>query len=83
MGIDGMEDLEGRALHDDLLAMATHPSKVYCHQWSPHDAIIWDNRAIVHRATPYDETGDRRLMIRTTISDFGPTVVDGAIVAAA
>lgn len=83
MGIDGMEDLEGRSLHDDLLAMATHPSKVYRHQWSPHDAIIWDNRAIVHRATPYDETGDRRLMIRTTISDFGPTVVDGAIVAAA
>jgi alpha-ketoglutarate-dependent 2,4-dichlorophenoxyacetate dioxygenase len=83
MGIEGMSDLEGRALHDDLLALATHPSKVYRHQWSPHDAVIWDNRAAVHRATPYDETGDRRLMIRTTISDFGPTVRDGAIVAAA
>lgn len=83
MGIKGMDDLEGRALHDDLLALATHPSKVYRHQWSPHDVIIWDNRATVHRATPYDETGDRRLMIRTTISDFGPTVQNDAIVAAA
>jgi alpha-ketoglutarate-dependent 2,4-dichlorophenoxyacetate dioxygenase len=83
MGIDGMEEREGLALHNDLLALSTHPSKVWRHQWSPDDAIIWDNRAIVHRATPYDETRDRRLMIRTTISDFGPTVVDGAIVAAA
>ena len=51
--------------------------------WAQDDAIIWDNRATLHRATPYDESGDRRVMIRTTVSDFGPTVVDGAIVAAA
>jgi len=83
MGIQGMADAEGRALHDRLMALATDPALVYRHQWSPGEAVIWDNRATVHRATPYDEVGDRRLMVRTTISDFGPTVVDGAIEAAA
>lgn len=83
MSIEGMEDGEARALHDELVAVATAPEHVYRHSWSPNDAIIWDNRATMHRATPYDEVGDRRLMIRTTISDFGPTVADGAIVEAA
>ena len=83
MAIQGMPEEAGRALHDRLLDIATQPERVYRHRWSPHDAIIWDNRATLHRATPYDETGDRRVMIRTTVSDFGPTVVDGAIVEAA
>lgn len=83
MGFEGMSDAEGQALHDAWLERATAPDRIYRHRWSPHDAIIWDNRATMHRATPYDETGDRRIMIRTTISDFGPTVRDGAIVEAA
>ena len=83
MAIEGMPEAEGRALHDELLALATRTDLVYRHRWSPDDAVLWDNRATVHRATPYDESGDRRIMIRTTISDFGPTVVDGAIQAAA
>ncbi len=83
MAIEGMGEAEGQAFHDDLMALATRPETVYRHQWSPDDAVIWDNRATLHRATPYDETEDRRVMIRTTISDFGPTVVDGAIVLAA
>lgn len=83
MGIEGMPDEAGRALHDELMELATKPENVYVHNWTEGDAIMWDNRATLHRATPYDEVGDRRLMVRTTISDFGPTVVDGAIVEAA
>jgi alpha-ketoglutarate-dependent 2,4-dichlorophenoxyacetate dioxygenase len=83
MGIESMPGDEGLALHDKLLEFATVPDKIYRHQWSPNDAIVWDNRATMHRATPYDESGDRRVMIRTTISDFGPTVLDGVIAAAA
>jgi len=83
MAIEGMADAEAQALHDELMAIATRPDRVYRHRWRQDDLVLWDNRATVHRATPYDEIGDRRLMIRTTISDFGPTVVDGAIVAAA
>ena len=64
------------------MAHTLKPEFCYDHSWTANDLVLWDNRATVHRATPYDEVGDRRLMIRTTISDFGPTVVDGAIVAA-
>lgn len=83
MAIEGMGEAEGQALHQELTEIATRPDRIYRHHWSPDDAIIWDNRATMHRATPYDEVGDRRLMIRTTVADFGPTVVDGAIVEAA
>jgi len=83
MEIEGMAPEAGRALHNELVEIATAPDKVYRHRWSENDAVIWDNRATMHRATPYDEAGDRRVMIRSTISDFGPTVIDGAIVEAA
>lgn len=83
MAIEGMADEDARRLHDTLMEIATRPEYVYRHAWSQDEAVIWDNRAMLHRATPYDESGDRRVMIRTTVSDFGPTVVDGAIVAAA
>ena len=29
---------------------------------------FWDNRAVLHRATPYDTVRYKRLMQRTTIS---------------
>ena len=79
-GVVGMADDVGQKLAEKLLEVAANPSKIYRHQWSANDAVMWDNRATIHRATPYDETGDRRLMIRTTISDFGPTVMNGTIV---
>jgi alpha-ketoglutarate-dependent taurine dioxygenase len=31
------------------------------------DLIVWDNRWVLHRATPYDATRYTRLMQRTTI----------------
>jgi len=30
--------------------------------------VIWDNRCVLHRATPYDSTRHQRLLQRTTIS---------------
>ena len=38
------------------------------------DVIVWDNRCVLHRATPYDSVKFRRLMQRTTIAGDGPTV---------
>ena len=60
---------EGRALLDELLELATRPENTFSHQWRVGDMIIWDNRAILHRATSYDSTRFRRLMQRTTISN--------------
>lgn len=65
-------DEKGRALIDDLLARTTPPEKVYRHEWRENDVIVWDNQAVLHRATPYDTENHRRLMQRTTVSSGIP-----------
>ena len=62
----GMDRQAGQALLDDLLARATRPERVYRHEWSVGDTVIWDNRGVLHRATPYDP-GSPREMLRTTL----------------
>ena len=52
----------------DPMAQATTPENTYRHAWRTGDVVVWDNRAAVHRATPYDGAKYRRLMQRTTIS---------------
>ena len=64
--IVGMGVEEGRALLDDLLERTTVADNVYRHHWSVGDTVMWDNRGVLHRVTPY--TADsRREMLRTTI----------------
>lgn len=65
---------KGRALLRDLVAKATEPAFVYIHQWQPFDFVIWDNRCVLHRVTPYDASQHRRVMRRTTVAGAGPTV---------
>jgi alpha-ketoglutarate-dependent taurine dioxygenase len=62
----GLAPAQGRALLDDLLARCTAPDRVYRHEWSVGDTVIWDNRGIIHRAAPYDPSSPRE-MLRTTI----------------
>jgi alpha-ketoglutarate-dependent taurine dioxygenase len=62
----GMSREEGRALLDDLLARSTAADRVYRHSWSVGDTVIWDNRGVLHRATPYDPASPRE-MLRTTV----------------
>lgn len=76
--IEGMPEDEGRALIDELMAFATQERFVYSHRWQPHDLILWDNRAVVHRATPFESTTEKRLMVRTTIAGDAPTLVAAA-----
>lgn len=66
--IVGWPEDKSRALLDDLLERATRPGNSYRHEWRNGDVVVWDNRAVVHRATPYDGTRYKRLMQRTTIS---------------
>lgn len=80
--IVGMDVDAGRALLAELQDHATRPEFVYRHDWRPGDVLIWDNRATVHRATPYDAGAERRLMQRTTIGDESPEAFDAAAVAA-
>jgi alpha-ketoglutarate-dependent taurine dioxygenase len=62
----GMGPDEGRALLAELLARTTTRERLYRHRWSVGDTVIWDNRGVLHRATPY-EPGSPREMLRTTV----------------
>ncbi len=62
---------EGRLLIRDLMEHATRPELVYRHSWRRRDFIIWDNRATMHRARPFDDTVHRREMRRVTTLDTG------------
>ncbi len=62
---------EGRLLLRDLMEHATRPALVYRHSWRSGDFVIWDNRATMHRARPFDDTRHRREMRRVTTLDAG------------
>ena len=65
--IEGMPLEEGRALLKELLAHVGQPQFVYSHRWTAGDLVVWDNRCVLHRATPYDTQRYKRLMQRTTV----------------
>jgi alpha-ketoglutarate-dependent 2,4-dichlorophenoxyacetate dioxygenase len=60
---------EGRLLLRELIEHATQPRFVYRHQWRVGDLVIWDNRATMHRARPFDDARYRREMRRVTTLD--------------
>ncbi len=72
--VEGMPEAEGRALIDRLMAFATQPQFVYRHVWASHDLVLWDNRAVLHRATPFRSSNERRHMVRTTVAGQAPTL---------
>jgi alpha-ketoglutarate-dependent 2,4-dichlorophenoxyacetate dioxygenase len=65
--IEDMTVEEGQALLRELLALATREPEIYSHKWEIGDVIVWDNRCMLHRATPFDATRHRRLLQRTTV----------------
>ena len=76
--IEGMDEAESRALIDRLMALATQPAFTYAHKWRPHDLVVWDNRAVLHRATPFVTTAERRHMVRTCVAGTAPTLAAAA-----
>ena len=60
---------DGRLLLGELTEHATQRQFVYRHTWQPGDLVIWDNRATMHRATPFDDTKHRRELRRVTTLD--------------
>jgi len=62
----GMDLDAGRALLAELLARCTTPDRIYRHEWTVGDTVIWDNRGVIHRAAPYDAASPRE-MLRTTV----------------
>ena len=68
--IEGMREDQGIALIEELKAFATQECYVYSHVWRPHDLVMWDNLAVVHRAMAYDDTRVKRHMVRTTLAGW-------------
>ena len=66
--VEGMTVAEGRALLEELTAHMTRPEFCYRHEWEEGDVVVWDNRCVLHRATPYDTARYKRFMQRTTVS---------------
>ena len=66
---------EGRLLLRDLIEHATQPEFVYRHAWAVGDPVIWDNRATMHRATPFEDGTYRRELRRVTTLDVAPTAL--------
>lgn len=66
-GIEGLDTTESEELLASLVNIATEPRYTYHHQWSAGDVVVWDNRRLLHCATPWDV--DRpRVMWHTRIA---------------
>ena len=53
-------------LLDYLISQAAIPEYQVRWRWKPNSVAIWDNRATMHRARPFDDTKYRRELRRTT-----------------
>jgi len=65
--IVGMAYDEGRALIEELNALAIQPELTYEHHWKERQLILWDNRCVLHRATAYDAVNEGRVIRRCTV----------------
>ena len=64
--IVGLPEDESRDLLAQLFAHSVRSEHIYRHRWQAHDMVFWDNRSLMHLATPFPAHMRRRLN-RTTI----------------
>lgn len=65
--IPGMDREEARQFLEGLADFACRNPRVYHHNWAAGDAVVWDNRCLLHQATPWDMT-QRRIMWHSRIA---------------
>ena len=51
--IDGLDAATSTELLDSLVGHTCRPPRMYHHQWAVGDVVVWDNRRLLHRATPW------------------------------
>jgi alpha-ketoglutarate-dependent taurine dioxygenase len=59
--IPGLTADESETLLDRLNDDACMAPRTYFHTWTKGDAVLWDNRRLMHRATPHDPAQARRM----------------------
>jgi alpha-ketoglutarate-dependent taurine dioxygenase len=65
--IPGLAPEASDQLLQELIDFACQPPRVYHHDWRAGDVVIWDNRCLLHQATPFDMT-QPRVMWHTRIA---------------
>ena len=73
MGIEGMNEDEGRELIDYLCRHITREEAQYRHRWAEGDLLIWDDCAIQHCAVGDYNLPQRRLIHRIGIQGTAPS----------
>lgn len=67
-GIPGLEPAESDRLLQALIDFAvSDDQRVYQHRWQQGDAVIWDNRCLMHRACAWDYA-EPRVMLHSRIA---------------
>ena len=74
VGIEGWSDAKAREYLTELEIKATAMPLRYAHQWQSGDAVLWDNRRVLHAGTAYDMNAFSRRMHRTTWREECPVV---------
>jgi alpha-ketoglutarate-dependent taurine dioxygenase len=74
--IPGLSQEESDRLLQELVDFTCQKPRTYHHDWAPGDAVVWDNRCLMHQATPWDMT-QRRIMWHSRIA--GDPVAEAAL----
>ena len=61
--IPGLSEKESEKLLGGLTDFACQAPRVYVHDWTVGDAILWDNRCLMHRAYPWDFSEAREMWL--------------------
>lgn len=71
VSVKGLSIEESEKLLNWVEEWVTQAKYVHRHKWRLHDLVFWDNRRVMHHATPYPES-QRRHMHRTTVKGNAP-----------
>ena len=52
--IPGLAAAESERLLQELVDFACQAPRLHHHRWTAGDAVLWDNRCLMHQATPWD-----------------------------
>jgi alpha-ketoglutarate-dependent taurine dioxygenase len=74
--IPGMAKDESQRFLQELVDSACRPPRIYHHTWTAGEAVVWDNRCLLHQATPWDMT-QKRVMWHSRIA--GDPVSEAAL----
>ena len=66
-GIPGLGEPESEQLLSELVDFACQSPRTYHHAWTLGDAVLWDNRCLLHRGRPWDMS-EARVMAHSRIA---------------